>query len=73
MFSATVLVSLCFSKQLLDSVFAISVIIEVSLLVFKHVPALAGKRFVSLEWFSFECRKTKTKVLLFDTQMKTAL
>ena len=42
MFSATVFVSLCFSKQLLHSVFAISVIIKVSRLVFKHVPALAG-------------------------------
>ena len=42
MFSATVFVSLCFSKQLLDSVFVISVIINVSRFVFKHVPALAG-------------------------------
>ena len=31
-----------FSKQLLDSVFVISVIIKVSRLVFKHVPAFAG-------------------------------
>ena len=42
MFSAVVFVSLCFSKQLLDSVFAISGIIKVSQLVFKHVAALAG-------------------------------
>ena len=42
MFSATVFVSLCFSEQSLDSVFAISVLIKVSRLVFKHVPALAG-------------------------------
>ena len=41
MFSATVFVSLCFLKQLLDSVFVISVKIKVSRLVFKHVPALA--------------------------------
>ena len=31
-----------FFKQSLDSVFAISVLIKVSRLVFKHVPALAG-------------------------------
>ena len=42
MFSVMVFVSLCFSKQLLDSVFAISEIIKDSRLVFKHVPALAG-------------------------------